>query len=536
MSDLPLGWTDAEIGDVAAYVSRGRSPKYVAESSLPVINQRCVRWDGIDERHLKFVDPATRHQWSEDRFLRVNDILWNSTGTGTIGRAAIFRGLQDYPEAVADSHITVIRSNDAVDPAYLFNFIRSPAMQNNIVNMQSGSTNQVELNRREIVSAKIPLAPLLEQRRIVGKLDGILAHTARAQKELDRVPVLVSRYKKRLLELAFSGELTSDWRDKNGVPTGTEVELREVAEDFSYGSSKKSSREGRVPVLRMGNIKDGELDWSDLVYTSSPDEIEKYRLRPGDVLFNRTNSPALVGKTALFTGERDAIYAGYLIRVRCGPKLMPAFLSYCLNSPLGRAYSWRVKSDSVGQSNINAKKLAAFRFVLPSLEEQKEIVHRVDLSLAWLHRLTSDQDRARKSIPKLDAAILSRAFQGKLVPQDPGEESARTSVGRTGKGSSRDANYPRRGQTPPAVPPTVIEDIVPPYKPTPRKSPMSKSRQDEDVKGKPYLAGKLKTLRLANVQELFSVAGLPVADFYKQLTWEIDQGYIKDNKDGLRAA
>lgn len=131
----------------------------------------------------------------------------------------------------------------------------------------------------------------------------------------------------------------------------------------------------------MGNIQDGRLDLSDLVYTSDPKEIAKYKLRDGDVLFNRTNSPELVGKTATYRSEVPAIAAGYLIVVRCNARIVPELLTYFLNSPAGRAYCWRVKSDGVSQSNINAKKLAAFEFNLPPLSEQQKIVSKLDAML-----------------------------------------------------------------------------------------------------------------------------------------------------------
>ena len=88
------------------------------------------------------------------------------------------------------------------------------------------------------------------------------------------------------------------------------VELADIADDFSYGTSAKSQKTGRVPVLRMGNIQEGKLDWKGLVYTSDNAEISKYRLTKGDVLFNRTNSPELVGKTCVFDGKHEAIHAG----------------------------------------------------------------------------------------------------------------------------------------------------------------------------------------------------------------------------------
>jgi type I restriction enzyme S subunit len=196
------------------------------------------------------------------------------------------------------------------------------------------------------------------------------------------------------------------------------VTLDSVASSLSYGSSSKSSSAGKVPVLRMGNIQNGKLDWSGLVYTSDVGEIKKYGLIAGDVLFNRTNSPELVGKSALYQGERDAVYAGYLIRVRCGEEALPAYVTYCLNSPAGRAYCWRVKTDGVSQSNINAKKLAAFSFMLPSLAEQQEIIRRIGLVFGWLDNVGAEVGRGSELLDRLDQAILVKAFNGELIALD----------------------------------------------------------------------------------------------------------------------
>ncbi len=93
MSELPSGWAEVTIEQVADYVQRGKSPKYIEHSDLPVINQKCIRWWGVDEEYLKFVHPDQWGSWTEERFVRPGDILWNSTGTGTVGRACLFRGL-----------------------------------------------------------------------------------------------------------------------------------------------------------------------------------------------------------------------------------------------------------------------------------------------------------------------------------------------------------------------------------------------------------------------------------------------------------
>jgi type I restriction enzyme, S subunit len=273
--------------------------------------------------------------------------------------------------------------------------------------------------------APFVLAPLNEQKRIADKLDAVLARVDACRERLDRVPAILRRFRQSVLAAATSGTLTEEWREENARDGEWPlVELRSAARDFSYGSAAKSSKSGSVPVLRMGNIQDGRLDWSDLVYTSDPQEISRYRLAPGDVLFNRTNSPELVGKTAVYQGERDAIYAGYLIRVRCTDQLLLDYLNYCLNSPAGRDYCWRVKSDGVSQSNINAKKLAAFEFGLPCIEEQREIVRRVEALFAYADRLEARYTASRAQIERLTPALLTKAFRGELVPQDPNDEPA----------------------------------------------------------------------------------------------------------------
>ncbi len=158
------------------------------------------------------------------------------------------------------------------------------------------------------------------------------------------------------------------------LPDGwKEVKLGNILLRVDYGSAAKSNFSGKCPVLRMGNLKDGKLDWSDLVYTSSVDEIKKYQLEAGDILFNRTNSRDLVGKTAIYTNEHPAIFAGYLIRLRVKKECDAFFLNYYMNSEKFISFCKAVRTDAIGQSNINAQSLQCFKFLLPPLSEQKRI-------------------------------------------------------------------------------------------------------------------------------------------------------------------
>lgn len=152
------------------------------------------------------------------------------------------------------------------------------------------------------------------------------------------------------------------------------ITIKEICKSLNYGTSKKSTFSGKCAVLRMGNLQNGYIDWTDLVYTNDEKDIQKYSLVKGDVLFNRTNSADLVGKTSLYRGEYPAIYAGYLIRLNYDrKKVVGEYLNYILNTQEAKEYCLAVKTDGVSQSNINAQKIGAFLFHLPPFEEQEKI-------------------------------------------------------------------------------------------------------------------------------------------------------------------
>jgi type I restriction enzyme S subunit len=156
--------------------------------------------------------------------------------------------------------------------------------------------------------------------------------------------------------------------------------LGDVLSRIDYGSASKSESSGSFPVLRMGNLKDGKIDWNDLVYSSSKGEYKKYALNYGDILFNRTNSRDLVGKTSIYRGECPAIFAGYLIRLRTQNFCDPFFLNAFMNSASFADFCRIARTDAIGQSNINAQSLQRCELMLPPLPEQKAIA---DLLSTW---------------------------------------------------------------------------------------------------------------------------------------------------------
>jgi len=311
----------------------------------------------------------------------------------------------------------------------------------------TGSTFQA-INKSFLEKVEILVPSLSEQKRIVARLDQLLARVDSCRAHLDRAAAAIKRFRQSVLNAAVTGQLTyelnltmnknleqiADFLSKQSNLKKNETDKLTVSLDYdlpphwctaplgllisacSYGSSQKSAKTGLIPVLRMGNIQSGILDWEDLVYTSDQTEIDKYLLEPGDVLFNRTNSPELVGKTAMYKeGAPKAIYAGYLIRVKTLPALNPQFLTYCLNSSYGRHFSWQVKTDGVSQSNINASKLCAFPTPICSRTEQDEIVRRAEALFQKADEMESKLTTARERVDNLTASILAKAFRGELL-------------------------------------------------------------------------------------------------------------------------
>jgi len=170
---IPSNWQWLYLQDLSSYIQRGKSPKYIDKSDKIVISQKCVRWNGLDISPAKFIDPKSLENYEKSRFLKDGDILWNSTGTGTIGRASLFIRVDEYKDIVADSHVTVVRTLGNISD-YIYLVIRSPYIQKDLESSASGTTNQIELNTSTVLQTRIPLPPIEEQKRIVAKVDELM--------------------------------------------------------------------------------------------------------------------------------------------------------------------------------------------------------------------------------------------------------------------------------------------------------------------------------------------------------------------------
>lgn len=285
-----------------------------------------------------------------------------------------------------------ILPNPNIDVHYLYF-----AMQfMNLAKYYSGSTIP-HIYFKNYKHEPIKLPPLEKQREIAATLETIKQAEDNLNEQITRLDELV---KSRFVEM-FGDPVTN--------PMGWEIAtIGEIATDVKYGTSAKASDTGKYKYLRMNNLTyDGGLDLSDLKYIDmSDDELEKYVVRKGDILFNRTNSTELVGKTALFDFGEDMVIAGYIIRVRLQEKISPVFFTRFMNLEQMKTQLRTMAKGAVNQANINAQEMKSIKVYLPPLALQNEFatfVEQTDKSKLVLRQLLEKQQT-------LKAALMQEYF------------------------------------------------------------------------------------------------------------------------------
>ena len=404
MSELLPSWAEAPLSELGNEIRGSTSPAAGVTYelySVPIFPTR--RPEIIDGAEIG----------SSKRPVRPGDVLLCKINP-RINRVWMVADPLEPGQPIASTEYLVLRTVDRDLSRYLMWYLRSPRFRDWIKLSVEGATgSHTRAKSGPILRQRVPLPPLNEQRRIVAAIEEQLSRLDAADASLAQAKLRIEAFVGATVASALGG----DWEI---------VALSEVTESQVYGTSSKANSDTRgVPVLRMGNINGGRLDLGNLKYLP-PDhpDVAKFTLELGDVLFNRTNSPELVGKSAVFTGAERMTFASYLIRVRLTDHCDPRWAVLVINGPPGRNYIASVRSQQVGQANVNGTKLAAMPVPLPPLEEQKRIVAEVEERLSVIDAMRASIERAERRSASLRRSILERAFRGELVPQDPSDEPA----------------------------------------------------------------------------------------------------------------
>lgn len=302
--------------------------------------------------------------------------------------------------ATASTGFAVLRPDAAqLDTMYLYHWVRSPQFVSEMSARASGASYPA-VTEFVVRNSKLPLPSLAEQRRIARLLDTVNDVQARQTKTLSIFDELA-----RSAFLSFFGDPFVNER------AWTTVRLADLASDVQYGTSTKANSDGRgLPVLRMNNLTtSGEINLTDMKWCEVEEhDISKYSVRPGDLLFNRTNSPELVGKTAVWQGEGSLAFAGYLVRVRfVESRVSPHFVSACLNSASGKHLLFNKAKSSNNMSNISASELMRISIPVPPLELQ----HEYDRLRIAVTRVSQRTRLAASEARNLMAALVQRELR-----------------------------------------------------------------------------------------------------------------------------
>ncbi|HBH53139.1 MAG TPA: hypothetical protein DDY91_14720 [Planctomycetaceae bacterium] len=339
----------------------------------------------------------------QELYLQESDILVSTANSWELVGKCCWVPKLDY-SATAGGFISVLRATpEWILPRYLYHWFNSEATQRHVRNCGRQTTNISNMSFERCEALQVPLPPLAEQKRIadiLDKADGI------RRKRREAVEVLGS-----LDGSAFLHAFGDPARNSSKWPIYC---INQIATEMQYGTAEKanSNREG-IPVVRMNNITyGGRIDLTDLKWCHIAHRLlPRFTLRRGDLLFNRTNSPELVGKTAVWDRDESYAYAGYLIRVRFDPeRVLPEYVSAFLNCSFGKQLLFGRAKPSNNMSNLSATELGRLEIPVPPIHLQREfsnLTHSTDLKRSRLEAAACAADT-------LFGTVVQHAFRGQL--------------------------------------------------------------------------------------------------------------------------
>lgn len=414
MSALPRGWVGATLEDLCEF-----NPKHDPETDRGTM-VTFVPMPAVDDETGAIVDRSAIRPLSEvwkgyTHFANADVIFAKITPCMENGKIAVARDLENGM-ACGSTEFHVLRSKGAVEPDFVWRFLRQRSYRQIAERSMTGAVGQRRVPKPFLEGTTLPLPPLAEQKRIVAKLDALNAKSARARTELARIETLVSRYKQAVLSKAFSGELSR-----------SQTRFGEFIETAGNGLSKREGDEGDwINVLRLTDLNQGQFapeEPRQIRLTSK--EVDKYRLTEGDLVVIRVNGSAnLVGRSFCFNASDVWAFCDHFIRIRLKSSMDPEFTALFLNSPPIRGIIEHKFVSTSGQKTISQKTLEELPAPLIPLKEQHEIVRRIESAFAKIDRLAKEAKRALELVGRLDEAILAKAFRGELVPQDENDEPA----------------------------------------------------------------------------------------------------------------
>jgi type I restriction enzyme S subunit len=433
---LPPGWARTTLGEVATVLPGFGFPERLQgrrDGDFPFLKVRDISRTVLEgDTYARTADNyVTTSDCAE---LRARPLPAGSIVFAKIGEAIrLNRRAILAQDSLVDNNAMGALAAPGLETLFLFYYLTTLKLGD-----VSRATTVPSVRKSDVESLQFPLAPVPEQRRVVAKIEELFSQLDAGVEELKKAKAQLKRYRQSVLKAAFEGKLTEEWRkvhkgkasgsdapDEDGLPGGwRQARVGDLAESIQYGYTAKAVDEPVGPkMLRITDIQGGLVDWPAVPHCIiEADELQKFRLRPGDLVFARTG--ATVGKSFLISGRiPEAVFASYLIRIVLPTTVVPQYVYQFFQSS---SYWEQIKKGQlgIGQPNVNASVLSQISLPLAPRDEQEAIVSEVESRLSIADAEEKTIEAALKQAARLRQSILKRAFEGKLVPQDRTDEPA----------------------------------------------------------------------------------------------------------------
>lgn len=422
MTGLPKGWASLPLGSLVTLNPKTDAPddKDAGFSPMPRLGTRYRDGVGFEARPWGEIRKSYVH-------FRDGDVLLAKiTPCFENGKAGLVRGMPNGIGAGSSEYFVCRPDTRLLDPRYLLALFKTERFLKDGETLMTGSVGHKRVPKDYLLSAAVPLAPRAEQQRIADKLDSLLARVDTCRDRLDRVPAILKRFRQAVLEFAFSGCLTEEWRtstvsgqSRNWSTThiGSLAEVVRGASPRPAGDPRFFG--GSFPWITVGELtKDsGKHLLSTATYLTDEGRERSRTVLSGTLLL--TNSGATLGVPKI-TSIDGCINDGSVALLGLAEPTK-SFLYWKLRS---LTFKLRALNQGAAQPNLNTSIVKSIDVELPSKEEQAEIVRRIESLFALAATIEARYEAAREKVERLTPALLAKAFRGELMPRDPNDEPA----------------------------------------------------------------------------------------------------------------
>ena len=426
MSNLSANWDTIPLRDVVE-TRKGKKPLVLTETKAagytPYLDIEAIEKGNIRQ----YADEDSSRIGSSEDILMV----WDGARSGWVGLG--------QNGAIGSTIMALMPKN--IDKKFLFYFLK---MNYRGINTHHRGTGIPHVDPEYLWNIEVPYPPVGEQKRIGERLDKLLPAVQKLQTRLDEIPGLLKRFRQSVLSAACSGRLTTNWRKSNKLRFGNidgdpqndigwnRLSATEACKVVANGTTPKNnpfSPTGDIPFLKIYNIVHQKINFdykSQFITSATHDKMKRSVVFPGDVIMNIVGPP--LGKVAIIPNQYPEWNINQAIVVfRPKEFLLSQFLYYYLREGTEIRAIANDYKGSAGQSNISLTQARNFTLLIPSLPEQHEIIRRVEALFKFADDIEAKYNSARARIDKLSQSILSQAFSGELVENDPSELPARVS-------------------------------------------------------------------------------------------------------------